>query len=249
MDIEKNRPVFLRVFNPPLYLVGLGIAFEVDHVAAVFLQGEDFFDGGMAPLDRLHGTLGAAPVCTLAPPVVGRIENTVLFQRGGGFRQPIAVQRHLVDTPHHRSGIRVDHPKAEIVRVLDVAIGRRRQRDAGITFHFVDDPALFRNILGVPLVHNIAERGKLIFTLVAVHAVRHGHQPHIMLGKELLSELADLDIVAAQPGEVFDKHRRDIPGFNGRQHFLEVLALHGGACDPVIYEKDRVGVALFLGGL
>lgn len=36
MDIEKDRPVFLRVFDPPLYLVGLGIALEVDYVAAVY---------------------------------------------------------------------------------------------------------------------------------------------------------------------------------------------------------------------
>ena len=47
--IEKDCPVFLRVFEPPLYLVGLGIALEVDHVAAIFLQGEDFLDGGVVP--------------------------------------------------------------------------------------------------------------------------------------------------------------------------------------------------------
>ena len=46
MDIEEDRPVFLRVFDPLLHLVGLGVAFEVDHIAAVLLQGEDLLDGG-----------------------------------------------------------------------------------------------------------------------------------------------------------------------------------------------------------
>lgn len=62
MDIEEDCPVFLRVFNPALHLVGLGVGFEVDHIAAVFLQGEDLLDGGMVPLPlpcqmtfRAHG--------------------------------------------------------------------------------------------------------------------------------------------------------------------------------------------------
>ena len=49
MDIEKDRPVFLRVFDPALHLVGFGVAFEVDDIAATFLQGEDLLDGGMPP--------------------------------------------------------------------------------------------------------------------------------------------------------------------------------------------------------
>ena len=50
MDIEEDRPVFLRVFDPLFHLVGLGVAFEVDDIAAVFLQGEDFLDGGVSHL-------------------------------------------------------------------------------------------------------------------------------------------------------------------------------------------------------
>ena len=37
MNIEEDRPVFLRIFNSALHLVGLGVGFEVDHIAAVFL--------------------------------------------------------------------------------------------------------------------------------------------------------------------------------------------------------------------
>ena len=155
VDVEKDRPVLLRVLDPLLYLVGLGVGFEVDHVAAIFLQGEDFLDGGMPPFGGLHGALGPAPAGSLAPPVVGGIEHPIFLQRGGGFCQPVAVQGHLIDTPDNGGGLQVNHPKAGVLRVLDVAIGRRGQRYAGIAFHLVHDPALLGNIAGVVFVHDI----------------------------------------------------------------------------------------------
>ena len=42
VDIEKDGSVFLRVLNAAFDLVGLGVALEVDDIAAVFLQGENF---------------------------------------------------------------------------------------------------------------------------------------------------------------------------------------------------------------
>ena len=55
VNIEEDRPVFRWVFYPPFHLVGLGERFEVDHVPAVFLGGEDFLHGGMAPFGGFHG--------------------------------------------------------------------------------------------------------------------------------------------------------------------------------------------------
>ena len=71
MDIEEDCPVFLRIFDPLFHLVGLGVAFEVNDIAAVFLQGEDLLDGGMPPLGRLHGAFRPAPARPTAAPVVG----------------------------------------------------------------------------------------------------------------------------------------------------------------------------------
>ena len=69
VNIEEDRPVFFRVFNAAFHLVGLGISLEVDNIAAVFLQGKDFLDGGMVPLGRLQRTFGAA----LADPLAGAV--------------------------------------------------------------------------------------------------------------------------------------------------------------------------------
>jgi hypothetical protein len=91
MHIEEDRPIFLGVLNPFFHLVGFGVAFEIDHIATVFLQGEDFLNGGVAPLGRLQRTFGAAPVGTFASPVVGGIYNPVRTQRGGNFGKAEAI--------------------------------------------------------------------------------------------------------------------------------------------------------------
>lgn len=53
MDILKHLPIFTVIVDPLLILVRLGISFEIENVAAVFLRGENFCDGGTVPLGRL----------------------------------------------------------------------------------------------------------------------------------------------------------------------------------------------------
>ena len=98
-------------------------------------------------------------------------------------------------------------------------------------------------------LHNVFERSKIVLTLVAVHAVGNGHQPYIVEREKFFGQLADLNVVAPQPGKVFDEHRRDIPGLDSGQHFLKAGTLHRRTRDTVIHEKDCVGIALVLGGL
>ena len=66
---------------------------------------------------------------------------------------------------------------------------------------------------------------------------------------KLLGELAHLNVVPAQPGEVFHEHRRDVPGLDCGEHFLKAGALHGGSGDAVIHKKDGVSIAFLLGNL
>ena len=152
MDIEEDRSVLLRVLNPTLHFIGFGIAFEVDDITAVFLCDQNLLDCGVSPFCGLHGAFGAASACALAAPVVGRVDDPIRTEGGGSFSQPVPVQRHAVDTAYHLGGLRVNHPKLGIARVFDISVRRRGQRDAGIAFHFVDDPALLGNVFGVPLI-------------------------------------------------------------------------------------------------
>ena len=49
VDILEDCPVFLRVFQTALVLEGLGVGLEIDHIAAIFLRGQNLCDGGFAP--------------------------------------------------------------------------------------------------------------------------------------------------------------------------------------------------------
>ena len=154
MDIEEDRSVFLRVFDPLFHLVGLGVAFEVNDIAAVFLQGEDLLDGGMPPFGRLHGAFRPAPARPTAAPVVGGIDHAIGGKLCCRFCQPVPLQRHAVDPAHYLGSLRLYHPKAGIVRVFDITVGRRRKRNACIAFHLVHDPALLGNVFRIILVEH-----------------------------------------------------------------------------------------------
>ena len=74
------------------------------------------------------------------------------------------------------------------------AIGRRGEWNPGVAFHLIDDPAFLGNVLGVVFIHYVFERGKIIFALVAVHAIGNGHQPYIMEREKFFGELAHLNV-------------------------------------------------------
>ena len=99
------------------------------------------------------------------------------------------------------------------------------------------------------VLHNTFERGEIVLAFIAVHAVGNGHQPYIVEREKFFGQLADLNVVAPQPGQVFDKHRRDIPGFDCGQHFLKTGTLHGRSRDAIVYKGNRVGVPFVLGSL
>ena len=199
----------------------------------------------MAPFGGFYGAFRTATVGSLAPPVVGGIANPVPLQRGGGFRQPIAVQGHLINAAYHGGGLWVDHPKAGVLRVFEIAIGRWGQRHPGISFQFVHDFSLFGNISGIIFVHDIFEGSKLVFALVAVHPIGNGHQPHVMGREKFFRQAAYLNVIPAQAGKVFHEYRRYVPALNGLNHLLKTGPLHGGACDAVVHKKQGVRVTFF----
>ena len=99
------------------------------------------------------------------------------------------------------------------------------------------------------VLHNVAERGKFIVTLIAVHAIGNGNQTHIVLRKKFLRQLADLYVVTAKAGQVFHEYSRYVSGLDCGQHFLKTGTLHGRSRDAIVYKENRVGVPFVLGGL
>ena len=70
-----------------------------------------------------------------------------------------------------------------------------------------------RNVL-----KKVANRRKLVFSLVCVYSVGDRHKAYVVLREKLLRKPADLDVVAAQAAEVFDEHRRRFAEFELGYH-------------------------------
>ena len=127
-----------------------------------------------------------------------------------------------------------------IVRVLDVTVGRLAHRFTGIALDLIADAPLFADIAGVPLVEQVADRSKLIFALCRVDVIRNGHQTDIMVREKFLCQTSDLNVVAPQAREVFDKDSGGFSLFQLADHFHEAGAIHRHAGNTVIQEMDQI---------
>ena len=70
-----------------------------------------------------------------------------------------------------------------------------------------------------------------------------------MLREKLLSESANLDIIASEAAEILDKYRRRFAEFKLGYHVLEARPVHCDAGDAVVEKMNQVCVAFFPGDL
>ena len=96
------------------------------------------------------------------------------------------------------------------------------------------------------VLEQVADRSKLIFALCRVDVIRNGHQTNIMVREKFLCQTSDLNVVAPQAREVFDKDSGGFSLFQLADHFHEAGAIHRHAGNTVIQEMNQICVALFL---
>ena len=141
-------------------------------------------------------------------------------------------------------GFVIYNPSFRIVGIFDVTVGRLTHRLARIPLDLVADTPFLADIAGVPLIEQVADRRQLVLALGGVYGVRYRHQANVMLREKFLGQSADLDVVTAQAGKVFDKYRGGPSLFKLPDHLHKTRAVHRDARDTVIQEMDQVGVAL-----
>ena len=180
-------------------------------------------------------------------PILRRLQDFLLLKDSGGLVDPVPVNAHLVDAPHHGGGFVVNDPVFGVVGAFHIAVGRQRKRDTGITAQTLGASDFTGNIPGVPLVHNVAEGSELIFTLGAVHTVIDGDKMDAVLGEKLVCVNPYLQIVAAQPGHILDHHGTDISVLNGLDHFGKAGTIEIRTRIPVVHKVFGVGQAIILG--
>ena len=102
--------------------------------------------------------------------------------------------------------------------------------------HGADFPA---GVAGVKLVHNVAERGKIIIAFQTVYTVIDGNQPDTALPQNL-HDLADFQIVTPQAAHVFDNNGLHPSGLDFLHHRQKAGAVKTGSRYAVIGEVGRV---------
>ena len=134
-----------------------------------------------------------------------------------------------------------------MIRVLHVPIWRLRERFAGVAANAVRGADLSADVSGVHLVHDVAERSELVFSVVAVHAIVDGNEANVVIGEVRIRVIADLQIVAPEAAHILHDDGGDIAHFNVLQQLLKAGAVEIRAGVSVIHIVSRVAEVIFLG--
>lgn len=79
VNILEDDPVFFQVIDAGLILEGFGVGLEIDHIAAVFLLGQNFTNGAVFQSVRVWLRLFAAPADAFFVSVRRAVENPIFL--------------------------------------------------------------------------------------------------------------------------------------------------------------------------
>ena len=189
------------------------------------------------------GNVVAQALLTVPPCGAG---DFFIFQPAADAVGAAAVLRPLKNPADDPGGILVNEKMVFVLRVFAVAErGQTAGKLAGLGFCQVGRMDFLAHIPAIHLVQQRAKRGYLILNL-AVYGIVQSDIPYLLPWEKIFQQLAHLQIVPAQPGEVFRQDHIEHFPLNRRQHLLKVGALHVQAGVPVILENPCHAPALFL---
>ncbi len=96
------------------------------------------------------------------------------------------------------------------------------------------------------VLHDVAERGKIVVTLEAVHTVVEDDQPDVLLPQNF-HDLVDFEIIAPQPAHVLDDDGFHTSRLDFLHHSRISGAVEPGAGNAVVGEVGRARETVFSG--
>ena len=94
-------------------------------------------------------------------------------------------------------------------------------------------------ITGVPLVHNVAERDKIIVSLRAVHSIIDSDKANAFLTQDF-QNLTDFQIITPQTAHILHHNALHIFGFDFFHHREEAGAVKTGAGNAIVRKVGGV---------
>ena len=139
----------------------------------------------------------------------------------------VSLQRPKEDLPDNGGGFLVHQQVVSVLRVFPIPKGGHAAgKLALLGFQQIRGMHLLGNILAIHLVQDILKGRNVVVLPQGVDPVIHGDVAHTVPGEEVLNEIACLQVVPAQPGEVFGNDKVDLSALDGLYHPFQVGALH-----------------------
>ena len=96
------------------------------------------------------------------------------------------------------------------------------------------------------VLEQITERGQVIFTFLRIHTVINSNKVNLILREDHFRIHADLQVVTAKPGHIFDNYPSYQTGPHISYHFLKIRAVKGCSGIAIINIEVVIGKAVFL---
>ena len=178
--------------------------------------------------------------------VSGRYEYLFLFQLVCNLIGTHALDCHCKDTLHNLGGFGVNQPLVTLL-IPEVAVNDQAcEVLACLAFGLESGTDFTAGVSCVILVHDVAERGKIIVPSCAVHTVIDGDKAYSTLAQDF-HYLTDFQIVTTQTAHVLYAEVVHIPGFNLFHHCQKSGAVKTGAGNSIVRKVDGIGKALLCG--
>ncbi len=184
--VLEHQPFLFRVVDTAVILERLGVRFEVQHIAAVFLPLQDLIHGIRLPLVRIRLRFLSAAVDTFGRPVRRTVEMLFILEYSCDSVLAVALKIESENLLDDCRCVGINDPMLLVLRVLHITVWRLAKGFSRFAAHIVGRPDFTDDILGVKLVHDILNRDKIVHIrrpVETVHVIVDGDKADVVIGE------------------------------------------------------------------
>ena len=156
-----------------------------------------------------------------------RIHHSFCCQCFSNLRDRYCISSHSEDPADHLSSFFIHVELLLVIWLAIVSVGNSAAAPQSV-LHAVPEYSfdLLTGIPGIPFVHDVQERGKLVFRrIVAVNAVIHSDKPDTLFREQHFRIKAHLKVISTQAAHVLYTEDSHVPGIDLIQQGVEARAV------------------------